>query len=146
MFSSLGSHSSWSPIARRLVRPYPGTSDGPSVPLFGLAPGGVYRAPAVTGKPGELLPHRFTLTAAPKSRGGFLSVALSASRDAPPLTATLPCGVPTFLPHRCGRLPGRLETGSFDYVSLKVRGQFAREGYPLINPDEEYGPRSKRTF
>jgi hypothetical protein len=42
---------------------YPGTSDGPSVPLFGLAPGGVYKAPAVTGGPGELLPHRFTLTA-----------------------------------------------------------------------------------
>jgi len=42
---------------------YPGAWDGPSAPLFGLAPGGVYKAPAVTGQPGELLPHRFTLTA-----------------------------------------------------------------------------------
>ncbi len=42
----------------------PGDLDGPpsNVPLFGLAPGGVYRAPAVTGRPGELLPHPFTLT------------------------------------------------------------------------------------
>jgi len=42
----------------------PGSSDGPSssAPLFGLAPGGVYRAPAVTSRPGELLPHPFTLT------------------------------------------------------------------------------------
>jgi len=42
----------------------PGSSDGPSssAPLFGLAPGGVYRAPAVTSRSGELLPHPFTLT------------------------------------------------------------------------------------
>ena len=32
------------------------------VPLFGLAPGGVYLAPVVTGRTGELLPHLFTLT------------------------------------------------------------------------------------
>src|SRR6266508_3107098 len=31
--------------------------------LLGLAPGGVYRAGAVTRAAGELLPHRFTLTA-----------------------------------------------------------------------------------
>ncbi len=30
--------------------------------LFGLAPGGVCRAPGVTTGAGELLPHRFTLT------------------------------------------------------------------------------------
>jgi len=42
----------------------PGSSDGPSsnTPLFGLAPGGVYRAPVVASRPGELLPHPFTLT------------------------------------------------------------------------------------
>ena len=42
----------------------PGNSGGPpsSVPLFGLAPGGVYQAPAVTSGTGELLPHPFTLT------------------------------------------------------------------------------------
>ena len=42
----------------------PGSSGGPpsSAPLFGLAPGGVCLAPAVTDGTGELLPHRFTLT------------------------------------------------------------------------------------
>ena len=33
-----------------------------TAPLFGLAPGGVYRARLVTQPAGELLPHRFTLT------------------------------------------------------------------------------------
>src|SRR5439155_4754396 len=49
-------------------------------PLFGLAPGGVYLAGAVTRAAGELLPHRFTLTASPPSQarrdGGLFSVAL----------------------------------------------------------------------
>jgi hypothetical protein len=42
----------------------PGNSSGPlsSVPLFGLAPGGVCLAPIVTDETGELLPHPFTLT------------------------------------------------------------------------------------
>ena len=42
----------------------PGNSGGPpsNVPLFGLAPGGVYQAPIVTDGTGELLPHPFTLT------------------------------------------------------------------------------------
>ena len=45
----------------------PGSSGGqPSdTPLFGLAPGGVYKAFPVTRKTGTLLPHRFTLTFAP---------------------------------------------------------------------------------
>jgi len=34
------------------------------VPLFGLAPDGVYLAPIVTDGTGELLPHPFTLTPA----------------------------------------------------------------------------------
>src|SRR6188508_752071 len=42
--------------------------------LFGLAPGGVYRASPVTRAAGELLPHRFTLTA--REGGGLFSVAL----------------------------------------------------------------------
>ena len=37
--------------------------------LFGLAPGGVYRAPDVTIGTGALLPHRFTLTGGTPSRG-----------------------------------------------------------------------------
>src|SRR5262249_41355729 len=43
--------------------------------LFGFAPGGVCRADPVTRAAGELLPHRFTLTAL--ASGGLLSVALS---------------------------------------------------------------------
>ena len=48
-----------------------------SSPLFGLAPGGVYRAEGVAPSAGALLPHRFTLTADLAARGGLLSVALS---------------------------------------------------------------------
>lgn len=60
----------------------PGNLDGqPSnVPLFGLAPGGVYLAPSVTGGTGELLPRLFTLTRTewkPSRAGGVFSVALS---------------------------------------------------------------------
>ncbi len=60
----------------------PGNSGGPpsSVPLFGLAPGGVCLAPVVTDGTGELLPHPFTLTPPhiyDRTWGGFLSVALS---------------------------------------------------------------------
>ena len=42
--------------------------------IFGLAPGGVYRAGPVARVAGELLPHRFTLTA--REGGGLFSVAL----------------------------------------------------------------------
>jgi hypothetical protein len=49
----------------------------PADPLD-LAPGGVYRATAVTCGAGGLLHHRFTLTPAPsRRRGGLFSVALS---------------------------------------------------------------------
>ena len=49
----------------------------PADPLD-LAPGGVYRAAAVTCGAGGLLHHRFTLTPAPsRRRGGLFSVALS---------------------------------------------------------------------
>ena len=57
-----------------------GVPDGPSVPLFDLAPGGVYRAGRVTPAAGALLPHRFTLTCAlpgGNAIGGLFSVALS---------------------------------------------------------------------
>jgi hypothetical protein len=59
--------------------------------LFGLAPGGVYRALSVTTETGALLPHRFTLTGggheaacrSPEAPGGLFSVALSLG--SPPL-------------------------------------------------------------
>jgi len=47
------------------------------VPLFGLAPDGVYLADPVAQAAGELLPHRFTLTRRISPVGGLFSVALS---------------------------------------------------------------------
>src|SRR5438445_9743613 len=66
--------------------------------LFGLAPGGVYRAGVVTHAAGELLPHRFTLTAPfPRRRFAFCG---TGPWGCPPwpLASTLPCGARTFLP------------------------------------------------
>ncbi len=69
-------HSSRMPIARHLKRPTRGLGRAARyVPLFGLAPSGVYPASPVTRRTGALLPHHFTLTL-PK-RGGILSVALA---------------------------------------------------------------------
>src|SRR5215468_11049674 len=74
-------HFSRTPVTRRLKRPYPRAPRGPRFTrtpglepdvgialLFDLAPGGVYRAGAVTRAAGELLPHRFTLTALSRAR------------------------------------------------------------------------------
>ena len=76
-----------------------------TAPLFGLAPDGVYRARPVTRPAGELLPHRFTLTAAkvqaPWPRrfifcGTFpIRAAMATGRWALPTIA--PFGVRTFL-------------------------------------------------
>ena len=61
----------------------PGSRDGPGrpvgrpregpprAPLFGLAPGGVCLARPVARPAGELLPHRFTLTAPPEGTRRF---------------------------------------------------------------------------
>ena len=56
-------HSSSPDVATRIKRPtreFGRTTL--KLPLFGLAPGGVYLAPSVTRRTGELLPHLFTLT------------------------------------------------------------------------------------
>ena len=105
--SGSSSHSSGPPVARGIERPTRGNGRAARVRpcgraslLLGLAPGGVYRASALTSGPGELLPHRFTVAPRPKARGCLFSVALSPDRSGPPLTATLPCGVRTFLPSR----------------------------------------------
>ncbi len=81
----------------------PGNSDGPpsTVPLFGLAPGGVYQAPAVTGGAGELLPHPFTLTPAAGAQPAAGAVSFlwhfpSRRRDWA-LPSALSCGARTFL-------------------------------------------------
>src|SRR5688500_4159409 len=77
-------HLSRTPVARRLKRPNPRARTGrPFALLFGLAPGGVCLADAVTRAAGELLPHRFTLTAL---RRRYVSVALSVG--SPPLAVS----------------------------------------------------------
>jgi hypothetical protein len=56
-------HSSSLDVAIKIKRPTRGFGRTTlKFPLFGLAPDGVCLAPAVTGRTGELLPHRFTLT------------------------------------------------------------------------------------
>ncbi len=56
-------HSSSPDVTVRIKRPTRGFRRTTlKLPLFGLAPDGVYKASAVTGGTGELLPHRFTLT------------------------------------------------------------------------------------
>ncbi len=85
--------STWEWCSRR-------TPDGPSIPLFDLAPGGVYRADRVTPAAGALLPHRFTLTCAQPGAAPSAVCSLwhfPAGRPDWPLASTLPCGVPTFL-------------------------------------------------
>jgi len=72
-------------------------------------------------RPGELLPHPFTLAARSSrgGRGGLLSVALSRGHPRQALPGTLPCGARTFLPcdptrpvpHR--RSPASLRPPSF---------------------------------
>ena len=51
------------PPGRKPERVAPGPPQTTNSLLFGLAPDGVYRARPVTRPAGELLPHRFTLTA-----------------------------------------------------------------------------------
>src|SRR5262245_28883819 len=116
-------HFSRTPIARRLQRPYPRAPRGPRSTrrraardaeialLFGLAPGGVCRASPVARAAGELLPHRFTLTARATLPSPCAAVCFlwHCPWGCPPwrLASTLPCGVRTFLPrvNRAGDRP-----------------------------------------
>jgi hypothetical protein len=72
------------------------------LPLFGLAPDGVFIAPTVTGGTGKLLPHHFTLTwwkgMCPYHQAvSFLLHFPSRHRDWT-LSSILSCGARTFLP------------------------------------------------
>jgi len=70
-------------------------ADHPTL-LFGLAPGGVCQASAITGEPVSSYLAFSTLPAA-EAAGGMFSVVLSPDHSEPPLTATLSYGVRTFL-------------------------------------------------
>ena len=86
-------------------------------PLFGLAPGGVYRAGPVASRRGALLPHPFALTR-PKT-GSLLSVALSLTPAEAGAAGRYPapsfCGARTFLagtsPAAVARPSGSIDIG-----------------------------------
>ena len=106
-----GGHSSWADVAARLTQPTrmagPETARGfPLTPsLFGLAPGGVYRAAPVAGSAVGSYP---TLSPLPRRQNGDIFAALQAGRaaffgtfpgGAPPRPLPAPCfpGARTFL-------------------------------------------------
>jgi hypothetical protein len=92
----------WAGRCRPARATYPRDERGPRDPLVGLAPGGVCRA--LTSPPSLVgTAHRFTDSPRPKPWSRLLSVALSPDRSGPPLAATLPCGVRTFLSSRSSR-------------------------------------------
>ena len=82
-----------------------------NVPLFGLAPGGVYRAADCYQLRGALLPHLFTLTG-PEGQAVYFLWHCPWARAPQALPGTLPNGARTFLrghPQRLlGRLPGAI--------------------------------------
>ena len=84
-----------------------GGADKPHTPLFGFAPGGVYRAANCYQSRGALLPHLFTLTG---QAGGIFSVALSMGSRPPGVTWRLVRRSPDFPLRAFGiqRLPGQL--------------------------------------
>ena len=105
----------WSAAAtpRRAGRAYPGApttarcrprslAQGAAGSPLDLAPGGVYRAAAVTCGAGGLLHHRFTLTPADAGAVCFLWHC-PAGHPGSALPTTLPCGARTFL---TGLAPG----------------------------------------
>ena len=95
--SSHSDHSSCPLIAQEVERPYPRAMGGPPYPP--IWPCSRWGLPCVRHhwRTGELLPRLFNLTRA-EAPGGIFSVVLSPDYSGPPLTATLSCGVRTFLP------------------------------------------------
>src|SRR5207253_6874825 len=124
-------HFSRAPVARRLQRPNPRAQAGnPIALLFGLAPGGVCRADAVTRAAGELLPHRFTLTAL--ADGGLLSVALIRGVS-PPGRYPAPCPVEPGLSSRRVAATG-------DRPAFSGAGESIPRGAPFRAFDEDVAP------
>ena len=93
----------------------PGYSAGRTiVPLFGLAPDGVYLATNCCQLCGALLPHPFTLTTCVAV---FSLLHLPSAHAAQMLSGVLPYGARTFLPTLAqtgvARLPGQLDWGGY---------------------------------
>ncbi len=102
-------------VSPRASSDLPGSSAGHTIaPLFGLAPGGVYRAAACCHPRGALLPHLFTLAGARRRLGGMFSVALSVGSRPPGVTWHPAQWSPDFPPPaNRQRLFGRLRGGSY---------------------------------
>src|SRR4051812_11977412 len=93
-------HPSRTAVADSLVRSTREHRAGrPQTLAFDLAPGGVYRAAAVTCGAGGLLHHRFTLTPPPLTGRGAVCFLwhYPAGHPGSALPTALPCGARTFL-------------------------------------------------
>jgi hypothetical protein len=120
--SVVDSHSSGVRVTARLLRPTrerpraAGRGAGPHVPLFGLAPGGVYPAAACCHRRGALLPHHFNLTARCRGVGGVFSAALSVGSRPPGVTWHPALWSPDFPPPASGA------THSSQFDELQLQG------------------------
>src|SRR5690606_39921414 len=99
-------HLSTTAVASRLQQPTRDSNGaGRTSSLLGLAPAGGYRAPEPCGRGGGLLPHRFTLACAGRSRVRPSAVCsllpLPSPHGAQVLPGGLPCGARTFLVPDC---------------------------------------------
>jgi len=95
-------------------------SQGRLVSLFGLAPGGVYRAAVCCHPRGALLPHLFTLAGAFQRLGGIFSVALSVGSRPPGVTWHPVLWSPDFPPRSKDRSDCLAD--SRDYYTRDQRG------------------------
>ena len=69
------------------------------VPLFGLAPSGVYHAVEYYYRRGALLPHHFNLTGFRRNLGGIFSAALSVGSRPPAVSWHSALWSPDFPPY-----------------------------------------------
>ena len=118
-----------------------------------LAPGGVYRAAAVTCGAGALLPHLFTLTGS--GRGGRTDPAAAivpavcflwhcpAGRPGLPLATTVPCGVRTFLGAGPGSPRGALVPVPRPSGRLAHVGDFTARALRRSRPRRPPPPRAR---
>ena len=133
--SRRGDHSSWTDVAARLMQPTRTT--GPETarrlpfasPLFGLAPGGVYRAAPVASRAVGSYP---TLSPLPRVRGGLLSVALSLGSPPPAVSR-----------HRVSLEPGLSSPATFRSLPVRPPGRLAEriKGATAQNASRKRGRR-----
>ncbi len=118
----LGGHLSGTRVTARLKRPTRSLVGASStLPLLGLAPGGVCLAARVATSAGVLLPHRFTLAVEagfPRPRLGNTPLCCTVPSGHPAwlLASTVLCGARTFL--RPGHAPARDRPASLSATLL----------------------------